>query len=47
MNSAIRVFNEGMAGNDLSVEDLMSITSSDFHILIDKIAEAGDVAIVA
>jgi probable Rubsico expression protein CbbX len=47
MNSAIRLFNEGMSGQQTTVKDLKSITSADFQIILDEIVAAGDDAIVA
>merc|ERR1711968_269976 len=47
MNSAIRIFNEGISGKEVSVKDLKTITGSDFQIILDEIIAAGDDAIVA
>jgi len=49
MNSAIRVFDEGMAreNGQVTVGDLSSIKAVDFQIILDEITEAGDDAIVA
>jgi len=47
MNSAIRIFNEGMSGKETTFKDLKSITSADFQIILDEITAAGDDAIVA
>merc|ERR1719155_208486 len=46
MNSAIRIFNEGISGKEVSVKDLKTITGSDFQIILDEIIAAGDDAIV-
>jgi hypothetical protein len=47
MNSAIRIFNEGISGAPTTVRDLKSIQSNDFQIILDEIVAAGDNAIVA
>jgi len=47
MNSAIRVFNEGIGGQQITVDDLRKIKSDDFKIILDEIIAAGDNAIVA
>ena len=47
MNSAIRVFNEGIGGQQITVDDLRKIKSDDFKIILDEIIAAGDDAIVA
>ena len=47
MNSAIRIFNEGMGGTPVTVGDLKKIKSQDFQIILDEIIAAGDDAIVA
>merc|ERR1712070_1130784 len=47
MNSAIRVFNEGIDGKATTIGDLKAIKSSDFQIILDEIEEAGEDAIVA
>jgi probable Rubsico expression protein CbbX len=47
MNSAIRVFNEGLSGQMITVNDLKQIKSQDFQIILDEINAAGDDAIVA
>lgn len=49
MNSAIRVFDEGMAreNGQVTVGDLSTIKAMDFQIILDEITEAGDDAIVA
>merc|ERR1711988_1414697 len=36
MNSAIRIFNEGISGKEVSVKDLKTITGSDFQIILDE-----------
>merc|ERR1711988_2074892 len=45
MNSAIRVFNEGVAGQTITVKDLKMIKAQDFQIILDEIIAAGDDAI--
>ena len=45
--NAIRIFNEGISGKEVSVKDLKTITGSDFQIILDEIIAAGDDAIVA
>lgn len=47
MNSAIRIFNEGIGGAPVTVADLKKIKSQDFQIILDEIIAAGDDAIVA
>merc|ERR1711871_654585 len=47
MTSAIRVFNEGLAGQQITVADLKAIKSVDFQIILDEIIAAGEDAIVA
>mmetsp|Transcript_42993 Transcript_42993/g.115876 ORF Transcript_42993/g.115876 Transcript_42993/m.115876 type:complete len:349 (-) Transcript_42993:479-1525(-) len=47
MNSAIRVFNEGLSGQTITVKDLKQIKSQDFQIILDEILAAGENAIVA
>uniref|UniRef100_A0A7S2SBU4 AAA+ ATPase domain-containing protein n=1 Tax=Rhizochromulina marina TaxID=1034831 RepID=A0A7S2SBU4_9STRA len=47
MNSAIRIFNEGIGGTPVTVGDLKKIKSQDFQIILDEIIAAGDDAIVA
>merc|ERR1711871_930523 len=47
MNSAIRVFNEGLSGDKITVGDLKQIKAKDFQIILDEIIAAGDDAIVA
>jgi len=47
MNSAIRVFNEGLSGQTITVKDLKQIKSQDFQIILDEILAAGEDAIVA
>jgi len=47
MNSAIRVFNEGLSGQTITVKDLKQIKSQDFQIILDEIIAAGENAIVA
>merc|ERR1712070_710921 len=47
MNSAIRVFNEGLGGQQITVGDLKQIKSQDFQIILDEIIAAGENAIVA
>merc|ERR1719230_1109005 len=37
MNSAIRVFNEGVAGQTITVKDLKMIKAQDFQIILDEI----------
>jgi hypothetical protein len=47
MNSAIRIFNDGITGRKVSVRELKTITGSDFQVILDEIIAAGDDAIVA
>jgi len=47
MNSAIRVFNQGMDTDDVTVKDLKQVTAQDFQIILDEIIAAGDDAICA
>lgn len=47
MNSAIRVFNEGISGKQITGADLCAITGADIKILTDEILNAADDAIVA
>jgi probable Rubsico expression protein CbbX len=47
MNSAIRIFNDGITGRKVSVRELKTITGNDFQVILDEIIAAGDDAIVA
>jgi len=48
MNSAIRTFDEAMAGSGIvTVGDLSTIKAVDFQVILDEITELGDDAIVA
>ena len=47
MNSAIRIFNEGLAGAPITVGDLKKIKTADFQLILEEIIAAGDDAIVA
>lgn len=47
MNSAIRVFNEGIRGQTITVGDLKKIKTEDFQLILDDLVAAGEDAIVA